>query len=63
MLSDVCINSGAEISFEGLNFRRLLLQPMDGPDRLANTQAAVEYCLTHPRWRLSVQTHKYIGIA
>ena len=49
--------------FEALNFRRLLLQPMDGPDRLANTQAAVEYCLTHPRWRLSVQTHKYIGIA
>ncbi len=49
--------------FEALNFRRLLLQPMDGPDRLANTQAAVEYCLLHPRWRLSVQTHKYIGIA
>jgi 7-carboxy-7-deazaguanine synthase len=38
------------------------LQPMDGPDRAANTAAAVEYCLTHPAWRLSVQTHKDLGI-
>jgi 7-carboxy-7-deazaguanine synthase (Cx14CxxC type) len=49
--------------FEGLDFASFLLQPMDGPDRLANTQAAIAYCLAHPRWRLSVQTHKYLGIA
>jgi 7-carboxy-7-deazaguanine synthase (Cx14CxxC type) len=49
--------------FEGWAFERLLLQPMDGPDRAANTAAAIDYCLAHPRWRLSVQTHKYIGIA
>lgn len=49
--------------FEGLDFERFLLQPMDGPDREANTRAAIAYCLAHPRWRLSVQTHKYLGIA
>jgi 7-carboxy-7-deazaguanine synthase (Cx14CxxC type) len=49
--------------FEGLDFARFYLQPMDGPDRDANTMAAVDYCLDHPRWRLSVQTHKYIGVA
>ncbi len=49
--------------FEGWNFERFLLQPMDGPARQANTDAAIAYCLAHPRWRLSVQTHKYIGIA
>lgn len=49
--------------FEHLDFERFLLQPMDGPDRAANTQAAIAYCLAHPRWRLSVQTHKYLGIA
>jgi 7-carboxy-7-deazaguanine synthase (Cx14CxxC type) len=49
--------------FAGLDFERFLLQPMDGPDRLANTEAAIAYCLAHPRWRLSVQTHKYLGIA
>ena len=48
--------------FEALDFERFYLQPMDGPDRVAATNAAVEYCLSHPRWRLSVQTHKYIGI-
>ena len=48
--------------FAHLGFERLLLQPMDGPDRLANTEAAIAYCLEHPRWRLSVQTHKYLGI-
>jgi 7-carboxy-7-deazaguanine synthase (Cx14CxxC type) len=48
--------------FEAWDFERFLLQPMDGPDRVANTQAAIAYCLTHPRWRLSVQTHKYLGI-
>lgn len=49
--------------FEGLAFERFLLQPMDGPALAANTQAAIAYCLAHPRWRLSVQTHKYLGIA
>jgi 7-carboxy-7-deazaguanine synthase len=49
--------------FEGLDFRHFFLQPMDGPDRERNTRLAVAYCLAHPRWRLSVQTHKFIGIA
>lgn len=50
-------------SFENMEFERLLLQPMDGPSLAANTQAAVAYCLDNPQWRLSVQTHKLIGIA
>ncbi len=45
-----------------LDFRQFWLQPMDGPDRVANTDAVVRYCLAHPRWRLSLQTHKLIGI-
>ena len=49
--------------FEDLEFGRFWLQPMDGDARDANTRAAITYCLAHPRWRLSVQTHKYIGIA
>ena len=49
-------------AFEGRGFPRLLLQPMDGPEREANTTLAVEYCLAHPRWRLSLQTHKILGI-
>ena len=48
---------------EALAFDHFWLQPMDGADRVANTRAAVAYCLAHPRWRLSVQTHKFIGIA
>jgi organic radical activating enzyme len=48
--------------FEGMAFERFWLQPMDGPDREANTAAAIDYCLAHPKWRLSVQTHKYIGV-
>jgi 7-carboxy-7-deazaguanine synthase (Cx14CxxC type) len=48
--------------FEGLDFERFFLQPMDGPDRARNIQAAIAYCLGRPRWRLSVQTHKYLGI-
>ena len=48
--------------FEGLGFRHLLLQPMDGPDLPANTEAAVAYCLAHPAWRLSLQTHKTLGL-
>ncbi|MEP9375877.1 7-carboxy-7-deazaguanine synthase [Aquabacter sp. CN5-332] len=45
-----------------LDFAHFFLQPMDGPARLENTQAAVAYCLDHPQWRLSLQTHKMIGI-
>ncbi len=48
--------------FAGLAFRHFLLQPMDGPDREANTRAALAYCLSHPQWRLSLQTHKFLGI-
>jgi 7-carboxy-7-deazaguanine synthase (Cx14CxxC type) len=48
--------------FEHLDFQRFYLQPMDGPDRERNTQLAVKYCLDHPRWRLSLQTHKLLGI-
>jgi 7-carboxy-7-deazaguanine synthase len=48
--------------FEALDFRHFFLQPLDGPDAAENTRAALEYCLTHPRWRLSVQTHKVLGI-
>jgi 7-carboxy-7-deazaguanine synthase len=43
-------------------FRHFWLQPMDGPQRIANTDRAVRYCLDHPQWRLSLQTHKLIGI-
>jgi 7-carboxy-7-deazaguanine synthase (Cx14CxxC type) len=49
-------------SFVGMAFKNFLLQPMDGPDRAVNTEAAIAYCLAHPRWRLSVQTHKVLGI-
>ena len=48
--------------FEELGFPRLYLQPMDGPDQEKNTALAVDYCLAHPQWRLSLQTHKYLGI-
>ncbi|HEX4026549.1 MAG TPA: 7-carboxy-7-deazaguanine synthase [Rhizomicrobium sp.] len=48
--------------YAGQDFRHFFLQPMDNPDRAANTQAATEYCLKKPRWRLSLQTHKLIGI-
>lgn len=48
--------------FEGLAFEQFFLQPMDGPDVAANTQAAMAYCLEHPQWRLSLQTHKILDI-
>jgi 7-carboxy-7-deazaguanine synthase (Cx14CxxC type) len=48
--------------FESMRFEHFFLQPMDGPDVAANTQAAMAYCLAHPRWRLSIQTHKLLGI-
>ena len=48
--------------FTDLAFRHFSLQPMDGPHLAENTRRAVEYCLTHPRWRLSLQTHKLLGL-
>jgi 7-carboxy-7-deazaguanine synthase (Cx14CxxC type) len=48
--------------FVHLAFTHFLLQPMDGPDAAANTQAAIAYCMANPRWRLSVQTHKLLGL-
>ncbi|MBW3540012.1 MAG: 7-carboxy-7-deazaguanine synthase QueE [Planctomycetes bacterium] len=48
--------------FARLQFRNFYLQPMDGPDRERNVRLATEYCLAHPSWRLSLQTHKLIGI-
>jgi len=48
--------------FEQLDFDHFFLQPMDGTDTAANTERAIEYCLRHPRWRLSIQTHKLLGI-
>ena len=49
-------------AFLDLPFRHFFLQPMDGPRRAENTAAAIAYCRAHPRWRLSVQTHKLLGI-
>ena len=72
--ADLVVTSGDEIKlifpqdgaepdrFEQLGFRHYFLQPMDGPEREANTSAALRYCLAHPRWRLSLQTHKLLGI-
>jgi 7-carboxy-7-deazaguanine synthase (Cx14CxxC type) len=48
--------------FADLAFERFSLQPMDGPDVVENTARAVDYCLKHPQWRLSLQTHKTLGI-
>lgn len=72
--SDLVIRKGHELKlvypqaenipedFAGLEFERFSLQPMDGPDIAQSTQAAIAYCLRHPQWRLSVQTHKSLGI-
>jgi 7-carboxy-7-deazaguanine synthase (Cx14CxxC type) len=72
--ADLVLHSGQELKlvfpqagadperYERLDFRYFFLQPMDGDNRARNTQLALEYCLTHPRWRLSLQTHKYLGI-
>lgn len=49
-------------AFVDLAFERFSLQPMDGPDVVENTARAIEYCLRHPQWRLSLQTHKTLGI-
>ena len=48
--------------YAGLAFAHFYLQPMDGPDREANTRAAIGYCLAHPQWQLSLQTHKLTGL-
>lgn len=48
--------------YEHLAFQHFFLQPMDGPNRDCNTQAALRFCLSHPRWRLSLQMHKALGI-
>jgi 7-carboxy-7-deazaguanine synthase len=48
--------------FEQLDFRHFFLQPMDGPETERNTELAIDYCLRHPRWRLSIQTHKLVGL-
>lgn len=48
--------------FADFDFDNFLLQPMDGPDVAANTRGAIRYCLQNPQWRLSIQTHKHLGI-
>ena len=52
----------ADLEGQGLDFAHWFVQPMDGPAREANTRHAIEWCLAHPRWRLSLQTHKITGI-
>lgn len=49
-------------NFDGLAFEHFFLQPLDSPERSANTRRAIEYCLAHPQWKLGLQTHKIIGI-
>lgn len=53
---------GEPTRYEGFDFNRFFLQPMDGPNQDANTRLAAKYCLEHPRWELSIQTHKLIGL-
>lgn len=72
--ADIVLKSGNELKlvypqpeampelFESLDFENFFLQPMDGPERERNTRLAIEYCLSHPKWRLSLQTHKLTGI-
>ncbi len=50
------------LAFAGLDFRRFSVQPMDGPDRTRHTEWAIAFCLAHPQWQLSLQTHKVTGI-
>lgn len=73
-LAPLAVNGGDELKlvypqpgampddFAGLAFSRFSLQPMDGPHLADNTRAALAYCLAHPRWHLSLQTHKLLGI-
>ncbi|MEY3422789.1 MAG: hypothetical protein RIR48_3118 [Bacteroidota bacterium] len=72
--TDIVITSGDELKlvypqkenspkdYEHLNFRHFYLQPLDDEDRMRHTQDAISYVLKHPFWKLSIQTHKYIGI-
>lgn len=72
--TDLVLRSGHELKFVypqrgaepdlyvGLNFDHFFLQPMDGPMQAENTQLAIDYCLRNPKWRLSLQTHKMMGI-
>jgi 7-carboxy-7-deazaguanine synthase len=72
--TEIVVRSGTELKLvypqpgllpervQGWSFQHRFLQPMDGPNVAANTRAATEYCLAHPQWRLSLQTHKLIGI-
>jgi 7-carboxy-7-deazaguanine synthase (Cx14CxxC type) len=53
---------GDPARYAGQQFRHFFLQPMDGANRAAHTQAAIGYCMAHPQWRLSLQTHKITGI-
>jgi 7-carboxy-7-deazaguanine synthase (Cx14CxxC type) len=53
---------GDPTRYEQLDFTHFFLQPMDGPDLTRNTRLAAEYCLVHPRWRISLQTHKLLGV-
>ena len=53
---------GEPTRYEGLDFGRFFLQPMDGPNQDASTKLAAQYCLEHPQWELSIQTHKLIGL-
>lgn len=55
-------SGGEPERFADLDFEQFFLQPMDGPDRERNTELALSYCLSHPQWRLSIQTHKLLGI-
>lgn len=54
--------SAQPTEFESMSFEHFYLQPMDCPERAANTQLVIDYCLRHPRWKLSLQTHKITGI-
>lgn len=54
--------AGDPSRYASMEFAHFLLQPMDGPERARNTERAIAYCLAHPQWRLSVQTHKDIGV-
>lgn len=53
---------GKPEQYESLGFDHFFLQPMDGPNAEVNTRTAVEYCRRHPKWQLSLQTHKFLGI-
>jgi 7-carboxy-7-deazaguanine synthase len=51
------------VEYEALDFEHFFVQPMDGPSRDIHTRLAIDWCKRHPLWRLSIQTHKYLGIS